>query len=337
MKTLINKLTKNIFLPLAIYAGVNYSAYSQEKKTNDSIVSPKIIEVIDGNKDSMPDKYFILEDFPDSLIQTVYTDINFDGTFDLLKLDYYDKKKYSINSLSHMVEDDKEILDSYKKLKVGEYFINCGKEEFKRLDLIRRLSKKDLSKSLIRSADNNKDGLADEYLLWDDSKENIFSSKYLDTNYNNSFDLIILKEYDKKTDKIIEKSYDFKNEVPEFFTKLKPEEIIGSEEGQLNLIPTKIQTLDIYPQDGIYDEFTLWQDLPDKIMQIKFSDRDRDKNFDCLGFFYDKKTNQIGMEVPRDYAEKLSLIKSLNLKKGDTFFYCKKDYFKISLSDYMKK
>lgn len=332
--TLINKLTKNMFLPLAICTGINYQAYSQEKK--DSIISQKIIKVIDSNKDKTADKYLILEDFSDSLIQTSYTDIDLNGAFDLLSLENYEKKKYSVQKLSHIIEND-TILDPYKELKLGEHFINCEKEEYNKMSLVMKLSKKDSSKTLLKSKDINKDGFSDEYSLWEDSQENIFSFRYLDTNYNKSFDLLVLNEYNKKTNKIIEKTYNFKDKIPEFFTKLKSEENIGSKEGHLDIIQTKIQALDIYPQDGIYDELTLWQDLPDKIMQIKFSDLDRNGQFDCIGYVYDKKTNQIGVEIPRDYNEKLNIIKNLNLKKGENLFYCKKDHFKKSISDYIKK
>ncbi|MEK6823513.1 MAG: hypothetical protein AABY06_00615 [Nanoarchaeota archaeon] len=337
MKNLINKITKNIILPSIIYAGFNSLIYGQEKKMNDSIASPKIIKIIDSNGDSLPDKYLILEDLLDSVSQMSYIDIDFNGIFDLLNLDYYDKKKFSIKSLSHIIENDKEISDSYREFKIGEHFINCKKDDIDRLSLIIRLSKKDSSKTFIRSVDNNKDGFSDEYYLWEESKENIFSSKYLDADYNKNFDLLILTEYDKKTGNILEKLYNFKGKFPELFEKLKPEESIGSKEGYVNIKPTKIQALDVYPKDGIYDKYVLWQDLPDKIMQIKFSDQYHNGNFDVLGYSYDKKTNGVKMEIPRDYAEKIMLIKSLDLKEGDNFFYCNKNYFKTSISDYIKK
>ena len=330
-------LTKLLIPIIAGAFSFNSLTYSQEKKMNDSITLPKMIKIIDSNRDSIPDKYLILEDLLDDIRQTSYTDVDFNGVFDLLNLDYYNKKKFSIESSFYIIEKNKEISDSYKEFKIGEHFINCKKDDLEKLSLIMRLSQKDSSKTLIQAIDKNKDGLSDEYYLWEESEENIFSFRYLDTDYDKNFDLLILNEYDKKANDLTEKSYDFKGKVPELFEKIKPGESIGSKEGYMNLRPTKIQALDIYPKDGIYDKYTLWQDLPDKIMQIKFSNQNQGGNFDIIGYSYDKKTNSVGIEIPRDYAEKIILIKSLDLKEGDNFFYCDKNHFKTSISDYIKK
>lgn len=314
----INSLIKKSFVALAFLS--NSLAYCQK--------NPQQIEIKDN-------KYSIINDFQDSLIKETYYDLDKNGVFDLYEKIKCQKKGLLKNSEAHLIQD-KNVLEQYEKLSKGIHYKNCKKGYFDNLNSRLKLSEEDNSKSKIQAIDNNKDGIIEEYLKIIESNKNIFSYNYIDEKNNKSFNLLKLTEYDKKTNKIFSQEYQIESEIPLEFKNIKAGEIIGNH-NLPKIRPIKIETWD-NNQDEKYDEYFYWIENPDKIIEMDFKDLDFDGVFDnFMGFVYDKKTNSISLDLPKEYEEYFNEAINLKLKKGTNLFYCDKKYFKRDLRHYIRE
>ncbi len=137
MKTLINKITKNIIFPLIVVGGIvsaSYGQYFESDNLKDSV--PTMLEVKDENKDGKADSYILWKDFGDTVIYKGDYSLSFDGKPRSFSDGVVYKKTgqyIGVNLVENIKPERKNIPKDFTKFNIGKhYFFGCKEDYFKK-------------------------------------------------------------------------------------------------------------------------------------------------------------------------------------------------------------
>src|SRR3989344_6743954 len=135
MKTLFNKFTKNLILPLVIAGNFfifETNASGQFKKNK----KPSMMEIIDKDNNGMPEEYNLWEKEKDeSIVLKKYIDKNQDGEVDSVSIFVYSPKYKGVFLLEKDFVMPIEIVEmklAKKNLPIGKSYSNCKEGYFKK-------------------------------------------------------------------------------------------------------------------------------------------------------------------------------------------------------------
>ena len=135
MKTLLNKFTKNLILPLAVAGncfifGTKASGQFKENK------KPSMIEIIDKDNNAVPEEYNLWEKEKDkSIVLKKYVDKNQDGEVDFVSIFIYSPKYNKIFFAEKDFIMPIEIVEmkiAKHNLPAGKSYSNCKEGYFKK-------------------------------------------------------------------------------------------------------------------------------------------------------------------------------------------------------------